>query len=66
MEPLAIAKSADSKQRCVVFGYIHDMESKLKLREIASLIINIVLGFYYHGEFIAKFLNNILKFHGIN
>ena len=37
------------------------MESKLKLSEIASLIMNIILGFYYHSEYFSVFLEDIFN-----
>ena len=58
MDPLQSAKSADLTTQCVIFGYIHEMESKLKMDEVAPLIINIILGFYHCAEFIDKFLED--------
>ena len=58
MDPLQNAKSADCKTVKLLHGYIHDIESNIKLTEIASLIFNIILGFYYHSEFVAKFLGD--------
>ena len=55
LDPLSIAKSADSKSNHIVFGYIHEIESQLNLQEITSLIIHIILGFYYQNEFITKY-----------
>ena len=55
MDPLSIAKSADSKSNHIVIGYIHEIESQLNFPEITSLIIHMILGFYYQNEFIAKY-----------
>ena len=55
MDPLQNAKYADDKANYTAYGYIHNMERKLKFGEVATLIIKIILGFYYHGEFIDKF-----------
>ena len=61
MESLINAKSADSRSKRIIHGYIHRSEIQLKLPEIASLIINIILGFYYSGEFISKFLDKYFE-----
>ena len=61
MDPLQNAKFADGKTGCIVDGYIHDNESKLKLAQIHSLIFTVILGFYYHAEFISKYLKDNFK-----
>lgn len=61
MDPLKHAKSADNKSEMIVFGYVHEIESKLELPEIASFIFHIILGFYCHDEFITKYLGESFK-----
>ena len=61
VDPLQNSRAADYKSHHVVFGYVHDMELELQLMEIASLIINVILGFYYNPEFITKYLDEYFK-----
>ena len=60
MDPVLNAKRADPQSQRIVSGYIHEMESKLNLPEVASLIISIVLGFYC-GEYITSFLREYFE-----
>ena len=45
----------DTKIKDSVFGYIRSMKSKLFLDNIAALICYICLNYYYHGEYFAKY-----------
>ena len=58
MDPLPNGMLAETRSRQIVFGFIHEAELQLKLSEIAALIINMILGFYYHGEYFASFLED--------
>lgn len=55
MDPLKIAKFADVRTDHLVFGYIREVESDFDVPDITSLIIHLILGFYYQFEFITKF-----------
>ena len=58
MDPLQNGITANARSTQIVFGFIHEAESQLKLAEIAALIIKIILGFYYNGEYFASFLKD--------
>ena len=52
--PITNSKASDDKTRKVVSGYLHDMESKLKLKtQIPEAITFICLGFFW--EEVGKF-----------
>ena len=61
MEPLRNARSTDGKSQSIVFGYVREMESSFAISEVASLIINIILGFYYHEEYITEYVKEFFQ-----
>ena len=56
MEPLQNAKSANDNSQSIVHGYLREMESLFEISEVTSLIINIILGFYFQGEYITEYV----------
>ena len=61
MEALKALKHINDRYKLTVFGYIHHMQSKLKLNGVATLINCMILGFYIFLNVLQGLELNVLK-----
>ena len=65
IDPLFRSKSSDVESKYIVFGFIHEMQSKMELRQqIPELITQICIGFYWEDSGTFTTENGLMIFIG--